>query len=216
MQYTAMETSSFLPELPAHHYGVHVANDMDARRLLYLVEQIGAEKIVKSATNYTQKYPGTRIFVSTLLKRYRIKVPVRIFAPVNIPLYRVYLLLHAASSKLKIGFSSDWLNRAVRFKCQFDLDLSVGIDFGSDKAGAMAAEKMAKTTFQWARTKPPPVPFGAGGRTEWFKAIIFDDAATAIATFNTQHKRNVLTLSKALAHDLCRDQQWDEESATLQ
>jgi hypothetical protein len=42
-----VEASSFLADLPAHHYGVHVENEMDARRLLYLVEQIGADKVIK-------------------------------------------------------------------------------------------------------------------------------------------------------------------------
>lgn len=208
------EASSFLSDLPAHHYGVHVENDMDARRLLYLVAQIGAEKIVGSAYRYSQKYPGSRIFVSTLLKRYRIKVPARVFAPVNVPLYRVYLLLHPASSKLKIGYSGDWLCRAARFECDFDLDRSIGIDFGGDKASAKAAEKMAKSIFQWATTEPPPVPFGAYGHTEWFKAVIFDDAAAAISAFNTQHKRESLTLRNALAHDLRDEQKGNDKCAT--
>lgn len=214
MHYTTTEASSFLSDLPAHHYGVHVENDMDARRLLYLVEQIGAEKIVSSAYRYSQKYPGSRIFVSTLLKRYRIKVPARIFAPVNVPLYRVYLLLHPASSKLKIGYSGDWLYRAARFECDFDLDRSIGIDFGGDKASAQAAEKMAKSIFQWARTEPPPVPFGAYGHTEWFKAIIFDDAATEISAFNTQHKRDSLTMRNALAHDLRGEEKGNAKCVT--
>lgn len=208
------EASSFLSDLAAHHYGVHVENDMDARRLIYLVEQIGEEKIVGSAYRHSQKYPGSRIFVSTLLKRYRTKVPARIFAPINVPFYRVYLLLHPASSKFKIGYSGDWLCRAARFECDFDLDRSIGIDFGGDKASAMAAEKMAKIIFQWARTEPPPVPFGACGHTEWFKAVIFNEAAVSISAFKTQHKRESLTLRNALTHDLRNEQKGNDKCAT--
>ncbi|MGJ7582646.1 hypothetical protein ACSFA3_20930 [Variovorax sp. RHLX14] len=199
------QDSPILSDLPAHRYGVHVENEMDARRLLYLVAKIGEEKIVDSAYKYSQKYPDRRIFVSHLLKRHGIKVPAQVFAQVNVPLYRVYLLVHPASSKVKIGYSGDWLRRAANFKCDFDLDQSIGIDFGSDKAGAIAAEKMAKSFFYWAATEPPLVPFGASGHTEWFRAIILDDAEIAISAFQSKYKRNRLTLRKALAHDLHGD-----------
>ncbi len=203
-----IEVSPFLPELPAHHYGVHVENDMDARRLLYLVEQIGAAKVEGSAARYSEKYPGCRIFVSALLKRYRVKVPARIFAPVNVPLYRVYVLVHAESHKLKIGVSGDWTRRAFRFSHDsslngFDLDRSVGINFAGDKETAKAAEKMAKSFFHDAKTtRPDCVPFGAYGHTEWFKAVIYKGAVAAIAAFKTSSKRDWITLREALAGDL--------------
>lgn len=196
------EASPFLAELPAHHYGVHVENEKDARRLLYLVEQIGVAKVEGSAERYSLKYPGSRIFVSTLLKRYRVKVPARVYAPVNVPIYRVYLLLHPASGKLKIGYSGDWIGRASRFRCDFDLDLSIGVSFLGDKESAKAAEKMAKSVFQWASAEPPPVPFGAYGHTEWFNAVVYEDAVATITTFNTANRREVMTLRKAIEHDL--------------
>lgn len=196
------EASPFLAELPAHHYGVHVENEKDARRLLYLVEQIGVAKVEGSAERYSQKYPGSRIFVSTLLKRYRVKVPARVYAPVNVPIYRVYLLLHPASGKLKIGYSGDWIGRASRFRCDFDLDQSIGVSFHGDKESAKAAEKMAKSVFQWASAEPPPVPFGAYGHTEWFNAVVYEDAVATITTFNTANRREVMTLREAIEHDL--------------
>lgn len=203
--------SPFLPELPAHHYGVHVENEMDARRLRYLVEKIGAAKVEGSAERYSEKYPGLRIFVSVLLKRYRVKVPARIFAPVNVPLYRVYVLVHESSQKLKIGISGDWTRRAFGFSHDasldgFDLDRSVGIYFGSDKKTALAAETMAKDFFHNANTTPPDcVPFGAYGHTEWFNAEIYADAVAEIAAFNTPCKRCSMTLREALASDLRGD-----------
>ncbi|MEW6414239.1 MAG: hypothetical protein AB1482_03185 [Pseudomonadota bacterium] len=202
--------SPFLPELPAHHYGVHVENEMDARRLRYLVEQVGAAKVEGSAARYSEKYPGSRIFVSVLLKRYGVRVPARLFAPVNVPIYRVYVLVHAPSRKLKIGVSGDWTRRAFRFTSDdsldgFDLDRSIGIHFGSDKKTALAAETMAKDFFHKANantTPPDCVPFGAYGHTEWFNAEIYADAVAAIAAFNTPGKRDSMRLREALAADL--------------
>lgn len=199
--------SPFHPKLPAHHFGVHVENVMDARRLLYLVEQVGVAKVERSAAKYSAKYPGSRIFVSELLKHYRVHVPTRVYAPVNVPFYRVYLLLHPASSKFKLGYSGDWASRATQFNCDFDLDRSIGIGFGGDKANAMAAERMAKTRFQFARTDPPPsVRFGAYGHKEWFEAAIFENAAAEISSFNSMQMRDCLSLRIAIAHDLRRDE----------
>jgi hypothetical protein len=199
--------SPFHPKLPAHHFGVHVENDMDARRLLCLIEQVGVAKVERSAAKYSAKYSGSMIFVSALLKLYRVRVPSRIYAPLNVPLYRVYLLLHPASSKLKLGCSGDWTNRAARFNCDFDLDRSVGISFGGDKASALAAERMAKKRFQFARTDPPPsVPFGAYGHKEWFEAVIFENALAEISNLDSAQMRNCLSLRMAIAHDLRCDE----------
>lgn len=201
------EVSPFHPKLPAHHFGVHVENEMDACRLLYLVEQIGVAKVERSAAKYSEKYPGSMIFVSSLLRRYRIHVPSRVYAPVNVPFYRVYLLLHPASSKFKLGCSGDWISRASQFNCDFDLDRSIGIGFGGDKANALAAERMAKKCFQFARADPPPsVPFGAYGHKEWFEAAVFENAAAEILNFNSTQMRDSLSLRIAIAHDLRRDE----------
>lgn len=195
--------SPFHPKLPAHHFGVHVENEMDALRLLYLIEQIGSAKVERSAAKYSTKHPGSMIFVSALLKLYRVRVPSRIYAPVNVPLFRVYLLLDPASSKLKLGCSGDWTSRAAQFNCDFDLDRSVGIYFGGDKANALAAERMAKKRFQFARTDPPhSVPFGAYGHKEWFDSAIFEDAVAEIANFDSAQMRDRLSLRMAIAHDL--------------
>lgn len=199
--------SPFHSKLPAHHFGVHVEDEMDARRLLYLIEQVGVEKVARSAAKYSAKYPGSKIFVSALLKHYRVHVPTRFYAPVNVPFYRVYLLLHPASSKFKLGYSGDWISRASQFNCDFDLDRSVGISFGGDKASAMAAERMAKAHFQFARTDPPlSVPFGAYGHKEWFEAAVFENAVAEISSFNSTQIRACQSLRIAISHDLWRDE----------
>lgn len=194
--------------LPADHYGVIVENDMDARRLLYLAEQIGVEKLIASVSKNGQRYPGSQPFVSTLLKRHRVKVPVSVYAPVNVPIYRVYILVHAASSKLKIGYSGNWLNRLPRFSHDysftgFDLDRSVGFNFHGDKRAAMDAEAMAKRTFHDARTTAPEcVPFGAYGHHEWFRAEIYNDAVAVISGFSSPGGRDSMSVRKAMALDI--------------
>jgi hypothetical protein len=197
------ESCPFVAGLPADHYGVHIGNEMDARRLLYLAGKIGAEKVTRSASRYTEKYPGERIYVSTLLKRYGVKVPTQVYAPVNVPLYRVYMLLHLASSSIKIGYSGDWIQRALAFECEFDLDRSISFSF-HDKASALAAESYLKRQFDWARTEPPAVPYGAGGRKEWFDAAIYHEALTLISTFETPKPRKPLTLRIAHEYDIGR------------
>ncbi|MEN4752937.1 hypothetical protein ABQX22_07370 [Xanthomonas sp. WHRI 1810A] len=197
------ESCPFVAGLPADHYGVHIGNEMDARRLLYLAGKIGAEKVTRSASRYTEKYPGERIYVSTLLKRYGVKVPTQVYAPVNVPLYRVYMLLHLASSSIKIGYSGDWIQRALAFECEFDLDRSISFSF-HDKASALAAESYLKRLFDWARKEPPAVPYGAGGRKEWFDAAIYHEALTVISTFETPKPRKPLTLRIAHDYDIGR------------
>lgn len=195
-------SSSLLPGLPADYYGVRVDNEMDSRRLLYLITQVGAEKVAGSASRYSQRYPGERIFVSVLLKHYRIKVPSHVFAPTQVPFYRVYLLLDPASATVKLGYSGDWIARAGQFQRDFDPDRSVGIAFGGNKASALRAERMAKSLFRWAKAEPPRVPYGAGGHLEWYHAVILDAAATAIASFEMPRQRNLWTLREAWQHDL--------------
>jgi hypothetical protein len=208
------ESSPFVAGLPADHYGVHIENDMDARRLLYLAEKIGAEKVTRSASKYTEKYPGRRIFVSKLLTRYGVKVPTLVYAPVNVPLYRVYMLLHLASSSIKIGYSGDWIQRALAFECEFDLDRSISFFF-HDKACAIAAESNLKRLFDWARTEPPAVPYGAGGRKEWFDAAIYHEAITVISRFETEKPRKPLTLRAARDYDIDRSPWIDNLSCDI-
>ena len=197
------ESSPFVAGLPVNHYGVHVENDMDARRLLYLAEKIGTEKVIRSASKYTEKNPGKQIFVSELLKRYGVKVPAMVYAAVNVPLYRVYMLLHLASSSIKIGYSGDWIQRSLAFGCEFDLDRSISFSF-HDKACAMAAERNLKRLFDWARTEPPAVPYGVGGRKEWFDVAIYQEALTVISNFETRKLRKPLTLRVARDYDIGR------------
>jgi hypothetical protein len=54
--------------LPPDHFGVHVADEMDEKRLLWLVNEIGEAKLRRSVEKYHERYPDARPFVSRLLK----------------------------------------------------------------------------------------------------------------------------------------------------
>lgn len=65
--------------LPVDRCGVHVDNKLDEKRLAYLLSQVDEKKIRQTAIKYTEKYPGSKIYVSRLLKIYRIRVPANIY-----------------------------------------------------------------------------------------------------------------------------------------
>ncbi len=66
--------------LPNENYGVIVKNDKDARCLLWLVNEIGESKLVESVEKYNKRYPESKPYISTLLKWYRLTVPVNIYS----------------------------------------------------------------------------------------------------------------------------------------
>lgn len=203
--------SPFLHDLPSHHYGVDVSDEMDARRLQYLIDKVGVEKVIASAARYSEKYPGSKIYVSTLLKRYHIKVPVKVYAAVNVPLYRVYILAHTESNKIKIGYSGNWLNRLASFsrKLDFegiDLDRSIGISFLGDKKTAMAAERMAIQKFSDSKARRPEcIPYGAYGHNEWFSGEVYNGAVIFLLQFRSRKIRSYMSLRYALLVELTED-----------
>ena len=66
--------------LPNENYGVIVKNDKDARCLLWLVNEIGESKLVASIEKYNKRYPESKPYISTLLKWYRLTIPVNIYS----------------------------------------------------------------------------------------------------------------------------------------
>lgn len=196
-----------ISDLPSHNYGVIVENEMDARHLLWLVNEIGEKKLIASVEKYNKKYPDDQPFVSLLLKWYRLKVPVSVYAPVNIPIYQVYIMDHIETSKIKIGFTGNWLSRVSNLSRNrsidmFDLNRSVAIFYGN-KALALEAERKAKKGFHSSKTSVPEcIPYGAYGHKEWFNADVYDDMLEFIRNFNTLKERNYITLHTALNSDL--------------
>ena len=71
--------------LPADNFDMFVENEMDERRLLWLVNQIGETKLRKSAAKRSHYYPEAKLFVSVILKRFNLKVPVNLYAEVKAP-----------------------------------------------------------------------------------------------------------------------------------
>jgi len=51
---------STLPILANDNYGVHVENDIDVRRLAWLVNTIGEEKLRCAVEKIRKKYPETK------------------------------------------------------------------------------------------------------------------------------------------------------------
>lgn len=62
-------------DMPEDAYGVLVLNEVDARRLKYLVEQIGEAKLRRHTKMYAEKWEGAKPFVSKVLKTFQVKVP---------------------------------------------------------------------------------------------------------------------------------------------
>ena len=86
-----MGEDNFFTCLPDDNFGVYVENEKDERKLLWLVNQIGEEKLRKSASKRNKYYPDSLLYVSTILKRFHLTIPPGIYTEVRVPIYWVYL-----------------------------------------------------------------------------------------------------------------------------
>jgi len=199
-----------IESLPADSYGVHVQNDMDARRLLYLVEKIGEKKLRSTVKKVTDRYPGFKPFVSKLLSWYRIKVPVSVYAPVEVPVYRVYALILLDHSKIKIGYSKNWVNRASNFHISsfdpsalFDIDKSFSVLVGEKIADAKELEKKALNYFcqkpGYQTSAPANLMYSATGHNEWFVGNARLEIEHFLLNCDINSSRSKLSLSDAIA-----------------
>lgn len=205
-----------IKSLPADFYGVHIENEIDEKRLLYLVNVIGEDKLYASVRKVTEKYPDSKPFVSKLLKRYRVVVPVSVYAQVPVPIFRVYVLILKDHSKLKIGFSRNWISRAADFHATsfnpadlFDIDKSFSVLVGSKISEARALEKKALEFFRQKKGYQTAAPrellcYGAGGRNEWFVGYAFDEMKNFLCTSEVSLPRSSMTLVEAMANDISR------------
>jgi hypothetical protein len=71
--------TTLITDLPDNTYGILVENDKDTCSLLWLVNEIGEDRLIASVDKYNKRYPDSRPFVSTVLKWYRLKVPVKVY-----------------------------------------------------------------------------------------------------------------------------------------
>ena len=188
--------------LPPDNFGVYVENDMDKRKLLWLVNQIGEKKLRISSGKYKNEYPESDVFVSKVLKWHRLKVPAEVFTEVNIPIYRVYILCLQDQSALKLGFTGRWPMRAFDFvrTADYNTDYSKKIFelFDADKSIAFEAksenlakeiEESAKLKFAKYKVESPYtrrlISYGNSTRTEWFQYSIYDDLIQYLSSDKT-------------------------------
>ena len=171
--------------LPEDKFGVYVQNEIDARRLLWLANKIGEKKLRLSANKRNPYYPDSKLFVSVLLKRFNLKVLVEIYNAINIPIYRVYILVLHDHSKLKVGITGNWPHRAYAFvktanyrknfdgelKNFFDLHQSMAFPAGT-KHNALRIESVAKKLCSPHKV-PSPARYCCGGHHEWFDYSIY-------------------------------------------
>ncbi|MBB5017809.1 hypothetical protein HNQ59_001079 [Chitinivorax tropicus] len=164
--------------LPADFCDVHVENELDARRLLWLIEKIGAEKVRKSAWKY-KYYPESKIFVSVLLKWHQLKVPAAVYAPVSEPIYRVYIVPSSRGAAFKVGYTGRMVTDRLRafvslgalLEDAFDIAKGIYIQV-ADKPEALALERKLKACCTKFAIENAYLmgfaPFGACGHKEWF------------------------------------------------
>ena len=209
-----------LDPLPSDNFGVHIENDQDHRKLLWLLNKIGEKKIRASSEKYKSKNDGAEIYVSTLLSWYQLKVPSKVYAETYVPIYSVYILLLRHHPILKLGFTGRWPNRAFDYvktgvyeinavqdtNNLFDLEKSVAFDTGS-KTIALQLEKSAKVIFEKFNTQPPRglglKGYGVCTSTEWFSHLIYDRLIDHFSSFGVTYSdeefgRTSRTLRSAL------------------
>jgi hypothetical protein len=207
---TPSENRICVEQLPLDYFGVLVENDMDERRLLWLVNEIGETELRSSVRKYNARYPDCKPFVSLILKWYCKTVPVRVYAPVSKPVYSVYVLVTKDGSAIKVGHSGRWHDRARDFLCRdktlpdlFDLTKSCATVIGGSKKGAAAVETKVKHRFREFSTASPKernlIPYGCGGHGEWFIQDCYQDVIEYLVS-ETKHRPDaaIRTLQSAL------------------
>jgi hypothetical protein len=179
--------------LPVDNYGVHVENERDALSLLWLVNTIGEEKLRKSASKRNKYYPEAKLFVSTLAKRFQLKIPRSVFAPQGVAVFFVYMLVLKDRSEIKVGMTGRWPLRALDFvkTANYGLDFSEEVldlfdgersvaYLVSTEEAARRLENSVKESFATFRVAKPTI--GGCGHTEWFHYDAYDVIAEYIVT----------------------------------
>jgi hypothetical protein len=181
--------------LPEDNFGVHVENEVDERRLLWLVNTIGEKKLRASANKRNKYYPDSKLFVSVLLKRFGLKVPPCVYTAVNMAIPRVYVLTLLDMTAIKIGITENWPDRAYAFvktadysrnfdqelEAKFDLQQSLAFTVDSITA-ARHIEGSLKKMFAKFRV-PSRAAYGCGGHKEWFDYSIRTDVIEQLSRY---------------------------------
>lgn len=183
--------------LPEGDFGVEIDSDEARACLRWLVNQIGETKLRASVAKYQVRWPGSRPFVWTLLKWYRLKVPRRVYAPVRVPVFWLYVLCRRDRIEVKIGITGDWPSRISAFHASyravadvFDLDRSRAFLVGGSKAEALRRESAVKKQF---------ASYCVDARSrEWFDGVVADGVLAAAASFDNREHLVAQTLRAAL------------------
>ena len=199
-----------ITSLPDDHYGVHVENEMDELRLLWLVNKVGEEKLRNAVAKIKSYYPDTKPFVSKLLKRFRLKVPPNVFRPVKVPIYYVYVFKLQDSSEVKIGYSFDPIKRVFNlihphrnFEEVFDLERSCCFLIGPNEEDARWVESAAKKQFaNMHENQPSCIAYSAGGRKEWFNGEVYDQIVFFLSNYGVNNERSSRSLWDVMRTDL--------------
>jgi hypothetical protein len=217
-------TTEFFDALPEDNFGVHVTNDMDVKKLLWLVNEIGEKKLRISSAKYKLKYPESSVYISTVLRWHGLKVPYKIYAPVVVPIYSVYVLLLSDHSTLKIGFTGRWPMRSYDFLKTanyrkfipfekldefFDLERSYAVFFNSESA---ARDVEATTLVKFAEFRAPSprdrglISYGCAGHTEWFEVSIYEQLTDYLFGLDLVESKNSQAVSQTLESALLYEQ----------
>ncbi len=158
--------------------GYHLETDADAYQLHQLYDVLGLEIIAKCASRQATRWPGQPLFVSSLRKRYRRRLP-RDFYRVGQQSWVVYLLVSLEGECAKIGMSSDVLRRAMTLSgitwmqpepppLRFDFDVSLVIADFKIRAAAAAAERVLLENTRDLAVQPPDwTCYYCNGKNEW-------------------------------------------------
>ena len=200
--------------LPPDQYGVLVENEVDELKLRWLVDNVGENSLRAAVSLLAARYPGRQPFVSTVLKRMHVRVPVKVYRAVCVPVYWLYFLTLHDLSKVKIGMSGRWAQRACSFVPLqskllevFDPDFSFALLVGPDKKEALRRETLAKRYFESQRVEAPwrdgTTAYGAMGHKEWFDGEILPRIFNFVADFRTDWSQTAIrSLRQAILEDV--------------
>ena len=187
-----------IDRFPPDDFNVEIQNNEDRACLLWLVNQVGEVKLRASVAKYEARWLGSKPFVWTLLRWYRLKVPRDVYAPVQVPVYWLYVLCRLDGTEVKIGMTGQWPSRVNAFALPyravgevFDLYRSRAFLVGGSKAEVVYREKVIKKRF---------APWRVDERSrEWFDGVVTNDVLAAAAAFDDENKRVTQTLCEAIA-----------------
>lgn len=183
-------------ELPEDNFGLYVENRVDELKILWVANKIGEKKLRASANKRSKYYPESPLFISTIIKRFHLKIPLSVYSEVPIAIYRVYVLVTKDLTKVKIGMTGRWPERVsdfvktANFKLdfrevindRFDTKLSFAFDC-KDEAHSRSVEYSLKAKYKdLSASHPQWLSYSSNCKTEWFSFDIYNDFVTNMSS----------------------------------